>query len=259
MERHWQSLDMSVSKLVIDEGDLGKECGFFGAEIELLIEEIDLDQVDFDSIYFQDESKNIAMKIGRAFTEFDIAFEEAASSMYPGEKSRFDVVGENWKSVHFVASRVDESSEFSNKLEFAQENYEKAVELIRQRNYKGAFKLFRQASILAIIAKDEELKLKSLSNMTLCQKHLNNHEHVVNGVKVILDKNESASNKSKLLHRKALSEMKLQNYEVAIIDLNQALILDPENKSYQNDLKQAKVLLKNHENKLGNAMKKMFN
>ena len=73
-----------------------------------------------------------------------------------------------------------------------------------------------------------------------------------------MEKHENAPNASKLIARRGQSEIKLQNYEKAITDLNQALSLDPENKIIQNDLKVARAQMKNHDTKLSNAMKKMF-
>ena len=88
--------------------------------------------------------------------------------------------------------------------------------------------------------------------------HLTNYQHVVDGVSHILEYNQNLVNEAKLLARRGQAQIKLQNYEKAIEDLNTASIKDPLNKTVQADLKQAKHLLKNHEAKLGNAMKKLF-
>ena len=61
-----------------------------------------------------------------------------------------------------------------------------------------------------------------------------------------------------MLARRGQSEIKLQNYEKALKDLNQALALEPTNKVIQIDIKLAKTQLKNYDIKLSNAMKKMF-
>ena len=94
-ERYWQSLDMSVSKIVLEEGDLTGNCPTFGAEIVLHLEEFDIEQLNFESVFFAKEdiiaNKNISVKMGFAFDEIDLAIEQAVSSMYPKEKSRFDV------------------------------------------------------------------------------------------------------------------------------------------------------------------------
>ena len=63
-----------------------------------------------------------------------------------------------WKTLNFVAQRLDDGSrsksicdwEPSEKLDYAKKCYEKGVELIRSKNYKGAFKMLRQASALTI-------------------------------------------------------------------------------------------------------------
>ena len=177
-----------------------------------------------------------------------------------------------WVTLNFVAERKDDGTQNKSicewepveKLEFAKKSYEKGVELVKSRNYKGAFKMFRQASALTVFIQDllpeaKDLKFRSLSNLTLCQKNLNNNEAVVEGIDIMLEKDENApKNAAKLLARRGQSEIKLQNYEKALKDLNQALALEPTNKVIQSDLKLAKTQLKNHDMKLSNAMKKMF-
>lgn len=177
-----------------------------------------------------------------------------------------------WITLNFVAERKDDGAQNKSicewepveKLEFAKKSYEKGVELVKSRNYKGAFKMFRQTSALTVFIQDllpeaKDLKFRSLSNLTLCQKNLNNNEAVVEGIDIILEKDENAAkNTAKLLARRGQSEIKLQNYEKALKDLNQALALEPTNKVIQSDLKLAKTQLKNHDMKLSNAMKKMF-
>ena len=97
-ERYWQTLDMSVSKIVLVEGNLSGNCGTFGAEIELNFEEFEIEQFNFESVFFDKNnfslSKKMMVKIGSAYNEMDIALEQAVTSMYPGEKSRFDVRGQ---------------------------------------------------------------------------------------------------------------------------------------------------------------------
>ena len=119
-ERYWQTLDMSVSKIVLVEGNLSGNCGTFGAEIELNLEEFEIEQFNFESVFFDKDnfslSEKMIVKIGSAYNEMDIALEQAVTSMYPGEKSRFDVRGP-------ITS--DQSSEGNNK-EF-QKDYVKTI------------------------------------------------------------------------------------------------------------------------------------
>lgn len=270
-ERHWQSADMSVSKVVIVEGDCLQKCGTFGASIQLKVDEIE--HLAFESVFFNNdtiEKKQIVdVRIGRAFNDFDLGIEQAVASMYPGEKSRFDVMGPDWQSLNFVMTRLDDSTSSSSisdwtndeRMQFAQECYDQGVELIRRQNYKGAFKMFRQASLLTTFNEQEsavDLRLKSLSNMTLCQKNMNNCDHAVTGINVLLEKFANAPNRTKLLARAGHCQIRQQNYEAAIVNLEEALSKDSTNKQILADLKEAKAKLKSHEIKLGNAMKKMF-
>ena len=279
-QRYWQSMDMTVSKCVMTEGDFSNDCGKFGATLSFEIFEIDIERVDFDSTILSDSilhQKTLMLRIGMASNDVDLALEQAFCSMYPGEKSRFDVSSvkvsgsdENRLSLHFVVQRTDDNTKNLNvskwpreeKMNFAQESYDKAVSHIKAKNYRGAFKLFKQAATLTMFSTDSQsatdLRIRSLSNLTLCQRHLEKYDLVVEGVDVILDGNPNVSNAGKLIARRGQAEIKLQNYEKAICDLNQALILDPDNKATQSDLKQAKAMLKNHDAKMSNAMKKMF-
>lgn len=119
-ERYWQTLDMSVSKIVLVEGNLSGNCGTFGAEIELNLEEFEIEQFNFESVFFDKDnfslSEKMIVKIGSAYNEMDIALEQAVTSMYPGEKSRFDVRG---------PIKSDQSSEGNNKE--LQKDYVKTI------------------------------------------------------------------------------------------------------------------------------------
>jgi len=280
-ERYWQSLDMSVSKIVSVEGNLAGNCGTLGADIELYLEEFEIEQFNFESVFFNRddllESKKMCLKLGSAHNEIDIALEQAVISMYPGEKARFDVSApmqsdQVWTTLNFVAERIDDGNQNSSiyewdstkKFEFAKASYDKGVELVKSKNYNGAFKMLRQAATVTMFITEDmqpdakDLHLRSLSNMTLCQKLQNNHHYSIEGINVILEKHQHAPNAFKLIARRGQSQIKLKNYEDAIRDLTQALELDSDNKVIQNDLKTAKIQLKGHDVKLGNAMKKMF-
>ena len=119
-ERYWQTLDMSVSKIVLVEGNLSGNCGTFGAEIELNLEEFEIEQFNFESVFFDKDnfslSEKMIVKIGSAYNEMDIALEQAVTSMYPGEKSRFDVRG---------PIKSDQSNEGNNKE--LQKDYVKTI------------------------------------------------------------------------------------------------------------------------------------
>ena len=100
--------------------------------------------------------------------------------------------------MNFVAQRIDDGSQnkkiyecdTTQQFDFAKKSYEKGVELIKFKNYSGAFKMLRQAATLTMFNQDmpdaKDLQIRSLSNLTLCQKNLNNHQYTVD-VKLVLE------------------------------------------------------------------------
>merc|ERR1712018_291127 len=90
--------------------------------------------------------------------------------MYPGEKARFDVSASKsvqsdqvWTTLNFVAERIDDGNQNSSiydwdsakKFEFAKTSYDRGVELIKLKDYKGAFKMLRQAATLTMFTIDD--------------------------------------------------------------------------------------------------------
>ena len=148
-----------------------------------------------------------------------------------------------------------------DKWKLAEEYYESGVSLIKSNRNREAFKMLRQASTLASIAnkKDCDLKQKCLSNLTLIQFNLGRFEQVVPGVSYILENCPDSSNKAKLIARRGRAQMKLNNYEAAIADFNEVMNIDANFPNAMADINTAKKLRKEHDQKLGSALKKMFN
>ena len=109
------------------------------------------------------------------------------------------------------------------------------------------------------VEKSKELKIKCMSNLTLCHNYMKKYPEVLQSIDFIFENYEKdLQNKAKLQSRRGHAHIKLQNYEKAIEDLTEALEIEPDNNNTINDLKLAKQLKKNHELKMGNALKKMF-
>ena len=88
-ERHWQSDDMTVTKVVLNEGDFAQDCGKFGQEITLILEEVEnMAKLQETSNFSLVEESKLCVRVGHAFSEVDFGLEKAAMSMYPGERSR---------------------------------------------------------------------------------------------------------------------------------------------------------------------------
>jgi len=292
--RHWQSSDMCVSKIVLVEGDSSKNMGSFGTKIQLDIEDHDFkefhDSYPEVSVFITDkavENSKLELNIGMAYIELDLNLEKVGLSMFPGEKSRFDISSklptndDQWITLHFVAIRQKNSeelpmSEWDNekKLSKSQQYYDFGVDLVKAKKYDGAFKMFKQSATMttfinskddensveeaAVISKSKELKLKCISNLTLCHQYNGDFSAVVQAINYILDSHKNIQNRFKLLSRRGHAHIKLKNFEDAIVDLTEAFQMDSKNSAVINDLNLAKRMKKNHEQKMGNALKKMF-
>ena len=296
--RHWQSSDMCVSKIVLVEGDSCKNMGSFGSKIQLDIEDHDFkefqDSYPEISVFITAkaiENSKLELNIGMAYIELDLNLEKVGLSMFPGEKSRFDVssklpTNDQWITLHFVAIRQKNSeeelpmSEWDNdkKLSKSQQYYDFGVDLVKAKQYDGAFKMFKQSATMTtfiknskkddeksveeeeavIISQSKELKLKCISNLTLCHQFKGDFSAVVQAINYILDNHKNIQNRFKLLSRRGHAHIKLKDYEDAIVDLTEAFQIDSKNSAVINDLNLAKRMKKNHEQKMGNALKKMF-
>jgi tetratricopeptide (TPR) repeat protein len=290
-ERYWQSDDLCVIKIVIAEGDFTKDNSRFGADVTLTIEDHDLAEFlekHEDSIYVTKhtiDSNELKMRLGLGSNDLDLGLEKAVLSMYPGEKSRFDVssnVGDadEWQTLHFVATlepNTDSNEPVyqwtaERKLKTAQDSYERAVVLVKVKKYNEAFKMFHQSAALSTFvlnsssekssqvstAAAQDLKVKCFSNITLCHHNLKEYENVIKASSFILEKMDKIPNKIKLLYRRGHAHLMLKSYSEAIKDFNQVLVDDPKNAPSLSDLTEAKKHQKSHEEQLSNAMKKMF-
>ena len=64
--------------------------------------------------------------------------------------------------------------------------------------------------------------------------------------------------KVKMLYRRGVSNSMLNNYDEAINDFNNLLLIEPSNKAAQHKLKEVKANRQNSDIKMSNAMKKLF-
>ncbi len=283
-ERHWESGDHAVSKLVLTEGDYTKDAPRFGAKVELkLDEDHDFQEHEGDMDFVVTDNK-LEILLGFAVTDLDQSLEKAVMSMFPGEVSRFDVSYTTtntfeWKTCHFVAHlEAVESTKptfywtTEEKLIMAQDLYDKAVDFVKKDRVSFAFELFRRSVTLckfvdaknvegeneSVLSQVKELQTKCLSNMSLCQHKNENSEHVVNVVSYIFENCDNSKNNVKLLFRRGNAHYSLGNHMEAMEDLTAALKIDPSNTQVQVSLQKAKTAEKSHNQQMASAMKKMF-
>jgi len=185
-----------------------------------------------------------------------------------------------------------------NKIEEAQAIYESAIKLFQARRYYDSFVFFRQALTLChfvltkpntnssknneikpqnttIQLKEKKsdmlkmakiLKEKCESNITACHFQWANNKHVIFLATERLKKPEKkppkdmpdSNIKVKMLYRRGVSNALLNNFDEAISDFNNLLLLEPSNKAAQQKLKDVKSNRQKNDVKMSNAMKKLF-
>lgn len=173
------------------------------------------------------------------------------------------------------------------KFERAQELYQLAVDQFKAGSHEEAFLKFRLALTLvtyviegesyeekvakgqlmegqrapesptagllkdkAVLDSVHELKVKCLSNLSLCQMKFDNFDHVVQLTKELSD--------VKALYRRGVAHSQLGDFDDAIETFEKALTLEPSNKAVLNKLSETKVNKARSDAKLQQGLKKMF-
>ena len=118
-----------------------------------------------------------------------------------------------------------------------------------------------------IFEETKSLNEKCVSNITACHFQWCNHRHVIflaterlaqTEEKSLENDSKANSMKVKMLYRRGVSNSMLNNYDEAINDFNNLLLIEPSNKAAQHKLKNVKANRQNSDIKMSNAMKKLF-
>jgi len=118
-----------------------------------------------------------------------------------------------------------------------------------------------------IFDETKSLNEKCVSNITACHFQWCNHRHVIflaterlaqTEEKSLENDSKANSMKVKMLYRRGVSNSMLNNYDEAINDFNNLLLIEPSNKAAQHKLKNVKANRQNSDIKMSNAMKKLF-
>lgn len=149
------------------------------------------------------------------------------------EKLKFNFEMNNDEILNFSKKQKDAGNKFykEKKIDLALKQYEKS-KLFLKNDYKFDE---NDKKIKSNLEKDLNL------NMSICHlllKDYNKSISLCDQVLMIDPKNIKA------LYRRAQSLMKIQELDLAKLDLNQALIIDPNNKEIKNSLDELNILMK---------------
>lgn len=306
--RYWESSDFTITKTVLEEGELDSWKPRFGSTGEVRLElstvsGLPLDQLSCLNIskYFlnpapalTEDLRNVfdaSFCIGAGETEIDRQVERCIQTCYPGQVAQFTLrvllepelnggsgtvssIEPEWIILDFELTltsllNADPIYKWFNetKLAKAREFHSAGVRLFKERRHLDSFHMFKHAYRLAVLARgletDEfaeakaarELQQLCYNNIAACHFQWNNHKSVVDLSDLVL---EVQPNMVKTLYRRGVSNMALQEYDLAEKDLILARKLEPTNRAVNEKLGQAQQRKKAADAKLAQRMSKMF-
>ena len=151
-------------------------------------------------------------------------------------------------------------------LEAAQKLKDLGTRLFKDAEYELAFERFRNSAKFitplkyldedsAYKTKADSLRIQVYLNLSACHiKYLNHHAAISNCSQVL----EVDATNVKALYRRAQSYRQVKEYQNAVIDLEQALVQEPENTAVKKLLNVTQVNLAHSNEQLSQGMKKMF-
>lgn len=246
-----------------------------------------------NSIQTRGELRNIfeaSFSIGTAETEIDRQIERCIETCYPGQVAQFtlrvllepernggsgaEASERDWITLEFelkLMSLLNAEPIYKwfneTKLTKAREFHSAGVRLFKERRHLDSFHMFKHAYRLAVLAKGletdnyaeagsaRELQQLCFNNLAACHFQWNNHKSVVELTDLVL---ESQPSLVKALYRRGVSNMALQEYDLAETDLILARKLEPANRAVNEKLGQAQQRKKAADTKLAQRMSKMF-
>lgn len=153
--------------------------------------------------------------------------------------------------------------------EFALKHKENANRFYKEKRYLQAFELYHRSLCYitnfineepcdeheVYLEKSNELVLSIYSNMAACQLIYENHRAVIENCSSALKMNPVFV---KALYRRGLAYFNLNDYELALKDLQSAHKLQPDDKNIEELLKKTKQSFDNYQKKMANSLKNLF-
>ncbi|TRY72504.1 hypothetical protein TCAL_09543 [Tigriopus californicus] len=295
--RHWESQDFTVSKVVLQEGNLHQDLPRFGANLEVKLADISVSGItlselthDFFFSKFFNTNHSGQILLGDSDSEIDRCLEKCLSSMYPGERCQaamrihFDIQKNKREPVELKEVWVDIECQVhlesvlnaqpldkwhaETKLEKAKEINEAAVRLFKTQRYLDAFYQFRSAMRLVVFVLEdkpevaESLRKEAMDMKLSCYSNIAACQFQWKNFGYVIQIGgkvlEHQPQNVKMLYRRGVSYLERKEFPEAKSDLSEAHKLDPSNKAINDKLGQLRILEKKHTQHLANNMKKMF-
>ncbi|CAF1127358.1 unnamed protein product [Adineta ricciae] len=158
------------------------------------------------------------------------------------------------------------SLSLDNLYEFALKHKENANKFFQAKSYLQAFKLYHRSLCYILnfvneqpsneyLDKFNQLILSIYSNMSACQLIYGNYQNVIENCSSALDIDP---NYVKALYRRGSAYGNLNDYELAMKDLQLANQLEPNDKKIEESLKSTKQRLEQYNKTLGKSLKNFF-
>ncbi|XP_023329569.1 peptidyl-prolyl cis-trans isomerase FKBP62 [Eurytemora carolleeae] len=296
--RYWESLDFTITKTVIEEGDTSSWKPRIGASGSISFSLLNLTGIVEDQLcndvllskYFS--SSPCEFLIGSAETEVDRQLEKCIQSCYPGQIAQFnmrvllepeyngagrgglDVVEPDWISLEFklnLETLLNAQPVYKwfneTKLTKAREMHSSGVRLFKEKRYLDSFHMFTQAYKLAVLARgipeDNYAQSKEAEDLqNLCYNNLGachfQWKNFSNVVELSGLVLQSQPSNVKTLYRRGVSYLSMQEFDLAEKDLVHARQLEPNNRAVHEKLGLVQQRKKSAELKLGSRISKMF-
>jgi len=296
--KYKESLDFTITKTVIEEGDRDSWLPRFGSSGSMVFNILSTSGATEQQICSNDtigkylSSSPCEFIIGSAETELDRQVERCIQMMQLNEFSQFNMrillepnlnggVGKisdklepDWLSVELTIKldslfNADPIYKWFNETKYnkALEYHSSGVRLFKEKRYLDSFHLFKTAYKLSVLARglptdnyEDVDKAQDLMNLC-CNNIAACHFQWKNNQSVVdLSKNvlKYQPDNVKTLYRKSVANKGLKEYDLAEQDLIKASKLEPNNRAVNDELGRVQHLKKTTETKLANSMKKMF-
>jgi len=293
--KFWESLDFTITKSVIEEGDIDAWQPRFCSSGTVGLEILNCTGITNEKLYedplmskYLSGSPTFEFILGSAETELDRQLERCISTCFPEQKAHFNMrvllepeyngssrsEDPEWITLEFRLQLINLLNaqpiyQWFNetKLTKAREFHSSGVRLFKEKRYLDSFHMFKAAYKLSVLARGLEvdnyadvkeavdLQILCYNNIAACNFQWKNYKNVLELSEKVLD---LQPNNVKTLYRKGVSNIGLEEFDLAEKDLVLARIIEPNNRAVNEKLGLAQQLKKSAENKFAAKMEKMF-
>lgn len=188
--------------------------------------------------------------------------EKCLESMCQGEEAELQITGDSGPPVRltlasFTQGRDSWEMEASEKETLAESERARGTELFRAGNPEGAARCYGRALRLLLTLPPPGPSERTIlhANLAACQLLLGLPDLAVQSCDRALEREPGHL---KALYRRGVAQAALGNLDKATADLKKVLMLDPQNRAAQEELKKVIIKSKNQDAELAQGLRKMF-